>query len=542
MKSRPNTGFGFLLMGIILFLGCRSMYYTPTGGAPAGQGFAATGVAGSSFTAVQVDPRSEDSAGPVFARVGDLDGDGLMDLASAWNQSQPVQIHLQRRNAVGAIAFETVPLGGTTPIARVAGLELADMDGDGRLDVVVLIKDTGLVATCDESREDCDVTNNGGVVDGAIQGGIVVFYDPGDAAGVPWEPTLLTTSLLAGRDEGESLEQGGYTSITVGDIDGINGPDIVVALNSAEGDPSLPLDATEGYPQLNSVDLWANPGPELARNGDAWSRAIVYADLPPVGAVRILDVERDGDDDIVCTYPTAASSNVRWLPNPLDLGDRNRVYDLWGLPAPIGQVSTGADAIEVGDLDHDGLADVLVRSSEGHVVQWFKSPTFPSYSFIRNPWRVFTLAEFRERKPQAIAIGDLTGDGQAEVAVSAEGAVAWFDAGHTLSVYDQWNETLLIDDSPPAVGGTTSTGGTGGTSGNANDNSAALNNLLQLLTDPQQQAQQESTATVVNSLVVADIDGDGVNDIIGTLDRTDGSGLTNDALILFRNRRTPPTN
>ncbi|MCK4660376.1 MAG: VCBS repeat-containing protein [Phycisphaerae bacterium] len=535
MKSRPNTGFGFLLIGIILFLGCRSMYLdTQTDGDATGSGFAATGVAGSFFKAIQIDPRSEDSAGPVFVVAGDLDGDSLMDLVSAWNESQPIQAHLQRRNAAGEIAFETVPLGGTAPIARVAGLELADMDADGWLDVVVLVKDTGQVASCDESREDCDVTDNGGRIEGAIEGGIIIFYNPQDTTGVPWSVTKLTTSFLAGRDEGESLEEGGYTSLAVGEIDGINGPDIVVAFNSAEGNAELPLEPADGLPQLNSVDLWANPGPDQARKGEQWSRAMIYADLPPVGACRILDVDRDGDMDAVCTYPSAASSNVRWIPNPLDLGDQAKVYDFWGIGAmyaPVGQISTGADSLAIGDLDNDGIDDILVRSSQGQVVQWFKAPALPPFDFIRSPWRVYTLAEFREREPQAMAVGDLTGNGRMEVAVSAEGAVAWFDSQDAMDEFDQWGETLIIDDAP------SDTSANADPDPNGNDNAAGLSDMLALLTDPQQQSQPENTVTLVNSLLIADIDGDGRNDMIGTLDRTDGSGLTNDALILFRNER-----
>jgi hypothetical protein len=205
------------------------------------------------------------------------------------------------------------------------------------------------------------------------------------------------------------------------------------------------------------------------------------------------------------------------------LGELNRVYELWGEHAPIGQLSTGADSLAIGDLDTDGIDDVLARSSEGRVVQWFKAPNFPSYDLIRSPWRVYTLAEFRDRKPQAMAVGDLTGDGELEVAISAEGAVAWFGTRATLSVFDQWTETLIIDDSPP---------------GDAGSNGMAMGDLLQFLTDPQQQSLAESTVTLVNSLVIEDIDGDGRDDILGTLDRVDGSGLTNDALVLFRNQRS----
>lgn len=535
MKTLLRTGFGSLAVAAALTLGCQSLYDSPGGGSPAAAtSLTQTGVTRGSFTAIQIDPRSEDSAGPVFAATGDFNNDSLLDVASAWNQSQPIQIHLQRRNASGAIAFETLPLGGTTPIAKVAGLKVADMDSDGRLDIVVLIKDTGRVAVCDPSRDDCDVTENGGVLENAIEGGIAIFFNPGDVTEMPWPVTLLNNSFLAGRVEGSTLEEGGYTSIDVGDVDGLNGPDIVVSLNSAEGDPSLPLNAPEGLPQVNTIDLWANPGPQRARMGDGWSRAILHEDIPAVGACRVMDVDRDGDQDVVCTYPHAASSNVRWIPNPLDFGELHRVYGLWGLHAPIGHISPGADSLTIGDIDNDGIADVVVRSSEGRIVQWFKSPAFPSFSFIRSPWRVFTLAEFRDRQPQAVAVGDLTGDGQAEVAISAEGAIAWFDSNRALTVYDQWGETLVIDEAPS--GGSGSTSGGSALSTDALEQMPSLSEALdQIMTDPQQE--QTTTVTLINSLIIQDIDGDGRGDIVGTLDRVDGSGLTNDALILFRNQR-----
>ncbi|RME37572.1 MAG: hypothetical protein D6788_09155, partial [Planctomycetota bacterium] len=56
------------------------------------------------FTAFQVDPTAEDTAGPKFVVAADIDQDGLLDLVSAWNQSQPVQLHLQRRDAAGNIS------------------------------------------------------------------------------------------------------------------------------------------------------------------------------------------------------------------------------------------------------------------------------------------------------------------------------------------------------------------------------------------------------------------------------------------------------
>ena len=46
------------------------------------------------FTAFQIDPISEDTAGPKFVTSADIDQDGPLDLVTGWNQSQPVQLHL----------------------------------------------------------------------------------------------------------------------------------------------------------------------------------------------------------------------------------------------------------------------------------------------------------------------------------------------------------------------------------------------------------------------------------------------------------------
>ncbi|MCB0069089.1 MAG: prepilin-type N-terminal cleavage/methylation domain-containing protein, partial [Caldilineaceae bacterium] len=98
---------------------------------------------------------------------------------------------------------------------------------------------------------------------------------------------------------------------------------------------------------------------------------------------------------------------------------------------------------------------------------------------------------------------------QLPAAVAAGGAVAWFTpygATRTSSVYDFWLESLLVDD-------------------DANNG---------ITTDPN--ANPHATGqTLINTLIVVDVDGDGKNDIIATLDDGALSGLSNDALVLFHN-------
>ncbi|HNQ21597.1 MAG TPA: VCBS repeat-containing protein [Phycisphaerae bacterium] len=469
-----------------------------------GGDFLATGRTLSTFTAVQVDPRAEDSAGPQFVVAADLDGNGRLDLVSAWNQSEPVQIHLQRAGADGGIVFETITLAGSIPVVSVAGLAVADFDVDGRLDVAVLVKQSLLAgAAC----------LNGNPSDAALSGLIIVYFGPADARRVnqalAWEEVAVGVSLLAGAGVSDALpEEGGYTSFTVGDVGGDGAPDIVAAWNSA-----CELDGSE-------ILLFTNLGRVACRDG-TW-RVEPVPDGYPQGSVKsvaLADIDGDGDLDVLATRPDAGTMNVRWFRNPrIDVVDDYHVSDGAWHVGIVGQLATEADIMRVGDMDRDGIADVVVRSTDGAIIQWYKGPQTPTSEPVRNiPWQVYTLAEFTQRPPEAIALGDLNFDGYLEVIVGAQGGLAFFDSQTGPSVYDQWLEDLVIDDVP-----------------------ADENSNVPATTDPNVAPQQIAGGTSMNSIIVADLDGDGANDIIVTLDRSGLSGLSNDALVWFRNTRRPP--
>jgi hypothetical protein len=587
------------------------------------------------FTAFQVDPVEEDSAGPKFVVSGDVDQDGFTDLVSAWNQSQPIQLHLQRRDAAGNISFRSITLAGTTPIAVVSGLELGQINGDGFLDIVVLVKASGFGGFCPKDPP---------VQVSLLAGEIVVLFNPGDAAFIPdgdrWTEMLLVNPYVADRwihnqfpgresvDYEESKtkpENSGFTALAVGNIDGNPGDEIITALNPAE------CEELGQKPPANTVDLWVNPGGTLAENSTNWgvpsdiglSRGVpisVMVDAPEVKDIALYDVDGDTDLDLVAAYSNSLSRNVRWARNPLietgsaqveaggSDGDVDRcvggavennpcdtdsdcpgiadgtctggvcvggaspggtctasadcpgtadgvcVASSWHFltssweQRPVGQIDTGADIITVGDADSDGFSDVVVRSTAGGIIQWFRRPNsltlppeFPPNDPVPDrqdfPWTVYTITEFTDLEPQAITLGDITGDGQAELLAAVNGGVLWFDATVGATAYDPWFGNTIIQDIADAQAGTSQQTST---TTPATDPNAPP-------PDPAAPAAPGGTgvgvnavdsSTYINALLVVDLDGDGKNDVIGTLDRRAGSGLSDDRIVWYRNTHT----
>lgn len=513
-----------------IFLGCRANYGADGGPLIPGTGtsdFLTTGRTASFFQAIQVDPRSEDTAGPQFVTSADIDSDGLMDLVSAWNQSQPVQIHFQKRNAAGDISFETVTLAGNTPVVRVAGVEVADFDLDGAPDVAVLVKETGLANS--------GLTCFGGGLGTGYHGLIIIYFAPVDPTqtnqALAWSETPVESSRVLGLpidDFAGPPEEEGFTSLGVGDLDEDGDPDLVAALNDActALDPKVLIFTNQGFGAVRDGTWPARAVPDPFDKGP---RLIDDQGIfPParIKGVALGDVDNDGDIDIVASYPEAASMNVRWYRNPaVDIPDDYHFTSTeWrtgvvGMIAPNSEVFPGpfedlggADSIRVGDVNGDAQLDVVVRSSGGKVVQWLKGPGFQATTDpVRAiPWQVYTLAEYSERTPEGLGVGDVTMDGQLDVIASATGGLAFFDAPGS-SVFDQWAERLIVDDAPPGSPGSSPA-----------------------TTDPDVGPTEVAGATFINSIHVVDLDGDGANDIVATFDRSGLSGLTNDALVWFR--------
>ncbi len=255
-----------------------------------------------------------------------------------------------------------------------------------------------------------------------------------------------------------------------------------------------------------------------------WAPIWLDVSLARAGAVDILDVDGDGDNDLIYTFPNQITANVSWARNPtIPHNDASpsgpsaaHLAANWER-RPVGQVDTEADVIAIGDVDLDGFDDVVVRSAVGRVVQWFRhpgaadlEPIFPPPDAVPDrfdfPWQVYTVGEYDFRIPAGVAVGDVTGDGFNEVISAAGGVIIWYEAATGGNPYDTWESKFVIDDTKSE-----------GTTDDPND------------------PDFKDNGTVINWLTVVDIDGDGFGDVVGTLDRRTLSGLNEDTLIWFRN-------
>jgi len=455
---------------------------------------------------VQIDPTGEDTSGFNQVLSADMNQDGLVDLVTAAYESQPIQVHLQQRSPEGDISFRSFSIAGSGPIVHVSELKIADIDLDGNLDIIMSISDNGF-APADQCAE--------------TQGSIVILFappDPSDA--LNWQEYNLTSNYRCimvnetpvtfsalGRDGNIS----NYSSIDVADADGDGYPDIVAAFNGCD-DEQIPY---------KEAQLWFNPANDFIRVNQeltgtlmsdsdydgiddvcladvnfGWDHYVLQLDIRDITSVRFSDVDIDGDLDVIALRPDSKTFDITWQDNPLVPSGTAHIGwpDLIDLH-PIGESDAGLTLIEIGDLEGDGLEDILAIGQGDRILRWFRHPKDPAAQDF--PWDVFNMVQYSDLTPTAIDIDDIDGDGQLDVASAADGRIRWFTP-LAESPFEPWSEQFVIDDPMIPDGG-----GSG-----------------------------DSAFPPINSVHFVDIDDDGRVDIVATLDR---EGVDNDAVAWFKN-------
>ena len=280
--------------------------------------------------------------------VADVDGDGILDAVSAWEQSSRVRLHLQR--PVGRWNNMTIAEGAD--VGGVEDVAVGDLDLDGRMDVVA-----------------------------ASESGRLTWI----RQGATWTSMVIDASVGTGCSS--------WIDVEIGDMNGDGIPDIVAACKVG--------DAVSIFYALDTP----TSGASFVRfDVDAVTRR-------KASCVLLVDMDGDGDLDIVSAAREETVASIAWYENP---GPALAFTSVWN-KHPIGHWPD-AFWLDVGDIDGDGRVDVAVSSWRNASFAWFRQPADP-----RGVWQRFTVGEFSNTRGAGITITDLEGDGITDLVVGTYG-------------------------------------------------------------------------------------------------------------------------
>ncbi|MBA62458.1 MAG: hypothetical protein CMJ76_08835 [Planctomycetaceae bacterium] len=297
------------------------------------------------------------SKGADGARIADVNGDGLADLVTPWEEGGMIRVCLHPGKQNVRKPWPAVTVG---KVASPEDAVFVDLDQDGRVDVV-----------------------------SSSEGALKTMH-------VHWAPEEPENYLAPEHWKTELIPatQGlqAWMFALPMNLDGQHGPDLVVS--------SKAVDASVGWLQA----------PADARNVDGWK----YHRLTHAGWVMSLikaDINQDGINDILFTDRRGAGRGVKWLQNPGASKVQNQ--DAWNVHV-LGGTNHEVMFMDYADFNADGIKDIAVATHQKEILllQQNEQSGIWRDSMIPAPYDLL--------KGKSVRIGDINLDGVMDFVHSTE--------------------------------------------------------------------------------------------------------------------------
>jgi hypothetical protein len=253
------------------------------------------------------------SKGADGVRLADINGDGLMDIATGWEEGNLVRAYLHPGRGKEKMNWPAVTVG---KVASPEDAVFADLDGDGAFDVV---------SSCEGRTKS-----------------IFIHWAPRDKASLLQAGKWVTEAIPA------TAKSQAWMYALPRNVDDRGGIDLIVGSKGSNGS----IGWLENPQDSRDVSQWKFRKIEEA----GWIMSLISSDMNQNGLMDILVSDRRG-----------RKRGIYWLQNPGAKAARQG--EVW-IRHDIGAADREIKFIALGDLDQDGMDDVVGIDKTSIV--WFR--------------------------------------------------------------------------------------------------------------------------------------------------------------------------
>jgi len=357
------------------------------------------------------------TVGPESSAVGDLDGNGLVDIVVGNSLGDDLTVFYQTAPDV----FETQRLGSRNLTNSPLDVKLADVDGDGRLDIVSANRDgndltiffqedarvylplrvgSAAVSLGPDTLDIADLDRDGDldlVVANEDGSTLAIFFQTAPRS---FDPRLLELPLFDPR------------AVGVGDLDGDGAVDIVSASTRADGTLTFFFQTARGRFEPRVRNPVEGCPPTLLPGTSILAPDSLRTPLDLSAA----DADGDGDLDLFCADVGSSAMALFLQTSPGLFSEEPLLLTATSLDQP-GSLATG-------DLDGDGDQDVVVSSLASSMLTVFLRGIAGGYTAASVDLDPGALA-------RVVEVADVDGDAALDIVAS----LLDFAAGDSIVVY-----------------------------------------------------------------------------------------------------------